>query len=329
MEVKKALPADFIQLAAFNARVFPQKKIPATDYLNFWFGREESAIGECLILQEGNGEIFGQILASKMSYYYCQKTIDTVWLFDLIVDEHLRNNEYGIDLLLTCMYEHPDSCSTGSGPLALPIHLKMGNKLLGEIRKYIGIPNFGGIFTSIGRGIISEDHFPKQVDVEAYIFYKVSKERLPELNKPFNDHLFEIARDRSFLQWRYFSGLHSYAFYQLSGHNDFFVLRTTVLRGVTVMLLVDYRCNMEIPGSFEILFKAITKVMRKTHIGILIAGSSLRVVDDVLESHHFRSVGRARPVIGFVNTKSRVDDVKARKFAFITLADSDGETNWR
>lgn len=328
MVVKTLMQPDLIRLQAYNRKIYPGKVISHEQYLDFWFGRNEHALDQCLILQDEDGSIHGQILASEMSYYYKQERTDTVWLFDLIVDEELRKDGWGVDLLLACMDKHPRSCSTGSGPTALPIHLKMGNKMLGEIRKYVGIINPLGMFTSIFRGNIKAEKFPPYVMVDGKTFRKLTREEMPEMSKPYNDDLFEIARDKDFLQWRYFNDLHPYAFYKDEQSDDYFVVRTTVQKHITVMLLVDYRCNMSNSTAFETIYHAVKKVMNKMHVGMLIAGSSLKVVDDVLESYRCRSVGRPRPVIGFVKVKDRKADIEARQFLLTTFADSDGETNW-
>lgn len=328
MEVKILTKADLQQLQNYNRKIYPEKVISANCYLDFWLSRNERAVDQCLVLLDDSGAVHGQVLASEMSYYYKRERIDTVWLFDLIVDEDLRKDGWGVDVLLACMERHPRSCSTGSGPTALPIHLKMGNKILGEIRKYVGLANPLYMLTSLFRGNIESERFPLSVTVTSKTYRKLSRDEMPNLTKPYNDNIFEIARDREFLRWRYFNDLHSYAFYKDENSDDYFVVRTTILRHITVMLLVDYRCNMCDGNSFEAIYQASRSVMRKLHIGVQIVGSSLKVVDDILESHGFKSVGRPRPVIGFVNVKDRKADIDTRNFLLTTLADSDGETNW-
>lgn len=320
--------ADLPQLQAYNNKIYPDKKIPAKDYLNFWLNRNVTATNQCLILQEEDGTIHGQILASEMSYYYKHKRTETVWLFDLIVDENLRKEGWGVDILLACMEKHPLSCSTGSGPTALPIHLKLGNKMLGEIRKYVGITSPLWLATSLLRGNIPISRFPKEVKSKGHRFIKTDKQNLPELTTPFNDSLWEPARDKEFLKWRYFNDLHEYAFYTDEHSGDYFVLRTIVQHHVTMMLLVDYRCNASNKEGFERIYIAVCKVMSKLHLAVLVTGSTLSIFDSVLERHRCKSIGRPRPVIGFIKVKDRKLDIENRNFAFVTLADSDGETNW-
>lgn len=315
-------------LIDYNRKVFPLKRICAEHYLNFWWSKSPSSIEGNLILEDENGAIRGQILTSEMSYFYKGEKKNTVWLFDLIVDEDLRKSAWGVDVILACFQKHPRSFSTGSGPTALPIHLKLGNKYLGDIRKYVGIVNPMGLLTSFFRSTLAIHKYPQRVSVGADVFVRVDKDDLFDLTEPYNDYLWETSRERDFLKWRFFNDLHQYAFYKDEQSNDYFVVRTTVQRGVTVCLLVDYRCEMISDKNFERIFQAVVSIMKTLHLGILITGSSLKTVDGILEKYNLRSVGRPRPVIGFLNVKERKVDIENRNFAFVTLADSDGETNW-
>lgn len=315
-------------LIDYNTRVYPFKKVSAEKYLDFWLSNPSTKCEDNLILEDEMGEIHGQILTSPMLYYYKGEKKKTVWLFDLIVDEELRKSAWGIDVILSCFQKHPNSCSTGSGPTALPIHLKLGNKMLGEIRKYVGIIHPLWLVTSVFRGNVPIGNFPGVVKVNDCTFVKVDKQNIPNLTSPYNDNLWEVAREKEFLLWRYFNDLHEYAFYKDAKSNDYFVVRTIIQNHVTAMLLVDYRCDVSTPEAFDRIYAAVSDVMCKTRLGILITGSALATIDQVLEKHHFKAMGRPRPVIGFQKVKDRKVDIETRNFAFVTLADSDGETNW-
>lgn len=328
MKVKTLTKKELSEIVLFNERMFPNKKIRAEKIIDFWFNKSPEALDQCLILTDDGKNIHGQIFASEMRYYLAKEVKQSTWLFDLIVEENLRKEGWGVDLLLACMEKHPSSCSTGSGPQALPIHLKMGNKMLGEIRKYVDIVHPLKMLTSPFRGIINAEKFPSSVTTHNKTFRMLSREEMPDLAQPYNDNLFEIVRDKDFLQWRYFNDLHSYAFYKDENSDDYFVVRTTVIKHITVMLLIDYRCDMSTSKAFEDIYSAVKKLMSKLHLGMMVSGSTLKVVDSVFESHHARSVGRPRPVIGFVKVKDRKEDIEKRQFSLVTLADSDGETNW-
>lgn len=328
MEIRKAETRDVLQIFEFNTLIFPNKKISSKRYLDFWFSKSEDDINNQIILVDDDGNVKGQVLSSSMTYYYKGNRVNTAWIFDLIVDESLRKSAWGIDLLLKCMEVHPKSCSTGSGPTALPIHLKLGNSFFGEIRKYVGVVNPFYFLTSWKRNAISISKYPNKIHYRNYVFNKIETSGLlPDYDVPFNDDLFEISREKEYLNWRYFNNLHQYAFYLSSDGKAYFVLRSILLKGFRVMELVDYRCQIK-EVLVETIYQAAVGITKALHLPVLVCGSSLSIVDSVFERHHFKSIGRPRPVIGFVKCKDRKEDIDNRNFCFVTFADSDGETNW-
>ncbi len=327
MVILKANSIDIVSLIEFNNRIYPEKAIDSKSNIEFWLSKDDAAIDDWLILKEDNGGIHGQILASPMFYYLKGKRTDTVWLFDLIVDEELRKSAWGVDMLLQCMETHPTSCSTGSGPTALPLHLKLGNKMLGEIRKYVGVVNPFYLLTAYHRKEVAIEKFPQEIVIGKSQYWKITKEELPSFDAPFNEGLFEIGRDKDFLEWRFFGNLFRYAFYLADDGKSYFVVRSIQLKGFRVLELVDYRCEAT-ESEFEKILKAAHKAAKSVHLPVVVCGSTLASFDAVLEHHHYRSMGRPRPVIGFVKCKDRKQDIAQRNFCFVTLADSDGETNW-
>ena len=188
MKIEKASQRYFANLCKYNTRIYPEKTIASKCYLEFWLTKKDAQIDDWLILKDDDGEIHGQILATPMSFFLKGKQNQTVWLFDLIVDEELRKFA---------------SCSTGSGPTALPLHLKLGNKMLGEIRKYVGIVNPLYLLTSYRRSVVAIEKYPQQVVSGLVQYRRIAKDELPLLEVPFNDSLLEIGRDKSFLEWRF------------------------------------------------------------------------------------------------------------------------------
>lgn len=327
MIIRQAKDNDIKNIFEFNAKMYPKKKIESQHYLDFWFSKSSDELSNSILLIDDDNTLSGQILASSISYYFNSKVTKTVWLFDLIVDEKLRKEAWGIDLLLKCMEIHPQSLSTGAGPSALPIHKKLGNSLLGEIRKYIGIINPWYIPFSIKRPTIPISKFPNSVKACHQEFTLIDINKLPKITKPFNENLLEIARDQEFLKWRFFNRLHQYAFYMNRNQESYFVLRSIELKGIRIMEVVDYRCH-SLETNFESIYQAVAQVTKSVHLPIVIYGSSLSLIDKILEKHNFKSIGRPRPILGFLKCKNWKTEIENRNFAFITLADSDGETNW-
>lgn len=327
MECRQVCQADIELLAKYNERMFPQRGAFATKYIKFLFSKAEYEYLNSVVI-DNNGEIQGQSIASSMQFFYNGEMFDGVWGMDLIINEELRKEAYGLDLMALYRKKHKNRFSTGAGPVAVKIHLALGNKWLGEIRKYIGVVNLLGLTTSFLRGVVSPNKFPQSVKVKDSIFTRRSVEEVEWRNTPFNNTLWEPARDNSYMRWRFSNKLHEYAIYKDATSDNYFVLRTIVKKGVTAVVIVDFRCNLQQEGELSIILQAVKKIMRKMWLAILICGSSHANIDQQLERAYMKSIGRPRPIIGKTSYKDRKDDIKNRRFALVTLADSDGETLW-
>lgn len=316
---------DIPQLTSYNLRTYPDRGEQTRPIIDFWADRHEDAVKDILAVEK-DGKFFGQEFYSRMGFYYNGTYEDAHWCFDLFVDPDLRKDCVGLDFMQYALGEYPNYYCTGSGPDAVKLHLALGKQILGDIRKYVGIVNPLWLATSLFRGKVSRSKYPKTIGKDWKLLY--STEDIPEFRQPFNDELFEVARDKAFLKWRFFNDLHPYAFYKNTETNEYFVVTTIVQKHITALVLLDYRCSLADTSAFEKIVKAAKKVANKIHVPIAICGSSHAIMDQVLESHNFKSIGRPRPIIGTKKYKKEKDAIKGRTFAFVTLADSDGETSW-
>lgn len=328
MEIRHVTKEDIPRLVEFNERAFPNKNVNMEAYISFWFSKAEQEFERTLILLNNSQCIIGQNFFSTMSYFLLGQRYDSVWGFDLMVEKEYRKQNWGIDLLLACKKFEPNSFATGSGPDALKMNLKMGQKLLAEIKKYVCVVNPVWFITAIGRGIIPIGKFPRNINISQKEYHIIKQDELPVIDGPYNSHLLEIERDRNFLKWRFFNKLHDYAFYMENHGQSWFVLRTVTIKHTTILVLVDWRCRVQSSMEFEVIICACRRIANNLHIPVLITGSSLNIFDQVLENNHFKSIGRPRPVIGRIKIRDYQDAIDSRNFAFVTLADSDGETNW-
>jgi hypothetical protein len=316
------------KLNSFYYKSYPEKR-NHKEILRFWLSKSKEEYTLSTILSSESKEIWGQLLSSSMSYYYSNQIFNGTWMFDYIISEEKRKDGYGIDLLQFALQKRKVPIfATGSGPLALKIELRMGFKLIGELRKYVGISNPLFLPSSLFRGVVSMKKYPATVNCKAKTFKLTTVDQLPDFISPFNSELLEFGRDNTFIKWRYFSDLHSYAFYKQEEGDDYFVVRTIVKRGITCLVLVDYRCSFSEKQNFVVLLKAVKKVASLLKLSVIISGSSLRITDEVFENKRFRSIGRPRPIITTEKYKEEKQRIENRGFVFATLADSDGEINW-
>ena len=328
MKIRRAVAGDIPQLYEFNRRMYPERA-NYKEIVDFWISKGQEEINNIIVTAEDDGTIRGQQFFSSMSYYLDGKEIDSTWAFDLIVDEELRAGSHGFSLMWKCKKEHPNSMSSGSNDTSLPINLKIGNKHLGDLKKFVGISNWLWLCTSIFRGNISHQKYPKEIGTEGVVFQKVTApEQLPDYTMSFNPQLLEISRKHDFLKWRFFTHLHDYVFYKRKNSEDYFVVRTIVKKHITALVLVDYRCQLADESSFKIIMKAFTRLASKLRIFMTITGSSMAVSDKVCEDFHMKAVGRDRPILGMIDCDNPEEKRSKRNFILLTLADTDGDITW-
>lgn len=328
MKIRRATTEDITQLYDFCHRMYPER----TNYkeiVNFWLSKGAEEINNIIVAVDDDGKIRGQQFFSSMSYYRDGMEINSTWAFDLIVDEELRAGSQGFSLMWKCKKEHPNSMSSGSNETSLPINLKIGNKHIGDLKKFVGITNPLWLCTSFFKGNLKMQHFPTEIKVENVIFKKVTNpELLPSYTKSFNSQFLEISRKHDFLSWRFFTQLHDYVFYKCETSDDYFVVRTIVKKHLTTLVLIDYRCPLKNESSFKVIMKAFTHLASALKIFMIIVGSSLTVSDKVCQDFQMRAVGRDRPILGMIDCEEPEKKRMERDFICLTLADTDGDITW-
>lgn len=329
MNIRNTTMSDLEALARYQIKTFPErgKQFPF-GYMRFWFSKSERDPNLSLVVVDDEDNIHGQDIFSSMSLYWLGERQDSVWGFDYIVDEELRSDAWGVDILLAQKELYKTVYSTGANDFALKLNLKAGMRWMGRLRKYVKMVN--PFFLPVGffKGMVAKGKFPPEVELNGVLFDKVEADGYPDLSQPFNPGLLEFGRDMDFLKWRY-GQLHEYVFYRQRGSDNYFVVRTIVKGHITALVIVDFRCELNDSSQYLTIVKAATQIAKKLHLPVLITGSSLAVTDAVLEGEGFRSVGRPRPIIGNdKRLKHHEAEVEARNFTLVTLADSDGEVGW-
>ena len=327
MEIRSTTIEDSAALIRYQIKMYPERgTVFPFHYLSFWFSKHDDADKSFII--EDSGVVYGQDLFSSMTYWYQGEKTDGVWEFDLIVDESLRKDNWGLDLLMAALNRYEHIFATGSNDTALKIHRKLGKSFLGELRKYVLLINPLYLPIAFFKGNVLKQSFPAEVEIDGATFDNVDSDAYPELMQPFNSNLLEFGRDKDYLNWRY-GQLHEYVFYRQRGSTNYFVVRTIIKSHITALVIVDFRCELSECGQYQNIVKAAINIAKYLRLPVLITGSSLALTDSVLEDKGFKSVGRPRPIIGkderFIHHKEVVD---ARNFCLVTLADSDGEVNW-
>jgi len=327
VEIKPLQKNEIEKFYTFNRQAYPERK-RYKEIIDFWFSKnpEEYRLTNVLFV---DGKITGQFLHSSMRYYYEGRKNESFWGFDLIIEKEKRKGAYGLDLLQYNMEQFDSEFATGSGPLALKIEIALGYKQIGELKKYINFVNPFFLPLALLRNKRTVLKYPEEVKFSTNEkFEKVSLDSFSNFTQPFTSNLLEISREKLFIKWRFYNSLYRYTVYKSAKTNSYFVLRTITKNHILCMVLVDYRCDLNNRNEFKDIIKAAKEITWKLMIPILITGSSLKCIDDILEENHFKVTGRNRPIISTLSFKERKDDIENRNFTLITLADSDGEILW-
>lgn len=327
MEFRCANKGDLSELYRFSHSMYPDR----TNYkelIDFWVSKDTDEISNIVLAVDEDNKIKGQQFFSTMKYNWEGERKDGVWAFDLIVDEDLRSESQGFALMWYCRKVHRNTLSTGSNDISLPINLKIGNAYIGNLKKFVGITNPLYLPFAINRGVVKREAFPDSVDVKGMSFRKVDVKDMNLQTDVYNDGLLEIDRSKEFLNWRYSNDIHEYVIYKSASSDDYFVVRTIEKKHISALVLIDYRCSLDSSEMFDCIFKASKKIACSLKLPIMIFGSSLKITDDICRKHGFRSVGRDRPILGMLKVANWKEQIEARNFTLVTLADSDGETTW-
>lgn len=322
MEIIKLTELDIPKLVSYGEKIFPERRSYYSSLLNFYFkGRMNGLTGALAIIKDG--EICGQTFHLETTMWFQNKKIVTCWGLDLIIDEDLREEAGGIDLILTSKKHYPNSAAVGSGDLALKINLKMGFKWVGEVRKYVGISSIPMLPIYL---FCKKNKFPQAIND----FFLVSNKESFRATDYFNKDIIEIGRDNDFISWRYFTPEFRKYFVYQNKSGLYFVVRPIRYKGIRMLALIDFRCDLSVDGEFKAIFETVRKLAKRMLFPFMLCGSSHRTIDSVLEKNGMKSIGRPRPIIIRNELKKSIDEdrVNKRDFVFVTLADSDGEVSW-
>lgn len=327
MEIKDLSPELYASFVAFNKAIYPERE-NVDELLEFRVLNSPYKDMELnVVLLDDINAVVGQAQYYSTYYYHEGKTEQSLWGYDLIVKPELRKMNYGLDLLEYVSENRTQvAFASGVGDMALKIEKAiLGVKVMGFLKKSIKIVNILNFPFSINRRV-SLKNYPQKING----FVKVTDPtRLGNLAKPYNDELLEFCRDREFITWRFFEAPYEYAFYKSVDNDNYFVVRTIVKNHITVLVLIDYRCDLKQSQEITEIINAAVKLTNRLFLPILITASSTIYVDTVLQENSFKVIGRDRVMTIYQKgVKAYQQEIVDRKFVFTTLADSDGEILW-
>ena len=127
---------------------------------------------------------------------------------------------------------------------------------------------------------------------------------------------YDFIRDASFIKNRFIENkVHNYYVYMLRSSCDYFVVRLTMVHGVKTLFLVDFRYNTKSKDGFKIIYKAVKRIARQNHIGLITF-----LTNDEEVNKEFNFFAFKKPIDFFAKGEFKV---LKDKTTFITAADAD------
>ena len=254
------------RLQSFMRSVFPQYSANYIDYCI----KQAKDITPSILVVNNEGEIVGCHL------YYCTKAIvngkviETQWGHDTFLKEQYRK-EGGVDFLLA----RKRIPSFGLGLTETNAKLRKLMKSVffrGVYNYYIITPYI--CFSPIQKLFHINNKIKEEgsISIKSHLFKQVySSSEMPIVNNGFwykGYYEIDFVRDADYLDYRFFKcNVHRYIVY--ASEDSYFVVRESSYKGMPALMLSDFRYNPAKKDSVNVLLKAVLKLARKSHLGIV------------------------------------------------------------
>lgn len=253
-------------LRRYMQKIFPHK---SDVYLSYCI---EHAAGRVpsLVVVKGDGEIVGCHL------YYCTKAllngeeIDTQWGHDTYLDKEYRK-EIGVDFLLA--RKKIPAFGVGLTETNAKMRKLMKSVFLDGVFNYYTITP--ALLLSPFQKLLQSKPLIKNVESikgNGALFTRVraaSQIVIPNDGYWYKGYYdLDFVRDTSFLENRFFRcKVHDYKVF--ASNDSYFVVRESSYRGLPALMLSDFRYSISNPDSVDSIMKAVMKLARKSHFGIV------------------------------------------------------------
>ncbi|RZJ65395.1 MAG: hypothetical protein EOO50_13815, partial [Flavobacterium sp.] len=266
---------------AFNETIFPERgelNRKLTDFRYFNPMNPKSDTSGNVVATDDDGKLIGQALYHKTDFFFDGNRASSEWGFDFFVVPERRNDLVGVHILQYVKANKPNVFAAGLGEKALKLQKMLGYNVIGYLKKYVKIIHpFFLPFGLLRATNLKSGSYPKIIGKGESLFERISLDELWNSESPYNENLIEFARDESFLKWRFYSKNFNYAVYRQvgsSGNPIYFALRTVKIKGITGLVLVDFRYDVKKPEQFSLIVSSAKKIATKMWLPILVTASS-------------------------------------------------------
>ncbi len=318
----------------FNEYVFPGRSDVRKRFV--WHYIRNPALGTkekpyiLLYYNEGK-EIVGQSLLNAVRWHLNGKGREGCFGADFYVLDKYRG-AVGAAMIMKTIKDAKGYFVIGISDISKKLVERLGIRTIGKLKIFIWLNPLAPI------ALIKEfmrkpmnsksrrEYFPREIKANGTEFKLINK--IEDWKEYHWSKTVEFSRSREFLNWRFFDSPRKYYFYISNdpGKPVYFVVRKCRIKGMNILVLVDYRIPyMDADALNSILKASKSLVMKNNCIGILV-GSSHRFFDKELKKSFFFYTRKGSRIM--TGIKDVFDGVsEKRNLIYVTLADSDVDLN--
>lgn len=327
MKLETLRPERYEAFYRFNEAIFPTRvSVPA----RFRFQIVDNPLlaakdaPDVVLVTEDDGSILGQVALQPIEFHYGGTRTRGFMGVDLFVKESGRNARAGGALAFKIARAYsPFLCVTVS-EAAEKVFAAIGIRTIGTMRKLLWVRGARGLAGLVraavgGRARLRPLAAPPTCAVGGARFTRASVGDVARIaQRPWSSDCLELDRSPAFLAWRFFAVPDVYATYVLEDDPCcFFVVRAAARRGLSVLLLVDYRLAPERTETLALVVAAVQQLARLGGFDAVATASSVAAFDAVLARARFFAVGAPVPVLANL--------AAAPQSLLVTLADADSD----
>ncbi len=318
----------------FNGEIFPRRKCVRDRF--FWQYVDNPALTDkkhpYVLLYEEDGKLMGQSLLNPCCWRYNGKEYKGYFGCDyFVVPEH--RGAGGAALAMKTIKDKRDYFAIGVSEVAQRIWKRLGVRIVGKVQLFIWFCSPWVPFRLVMNALLGKGEakgsprFPERISAGGSEF-RLQKSVGRWNDRPWKDTL-QFSRSADFLKWRFFDSPLGYGFYSSSGKTPmYFVVRRFSSKGITMLLLVDYRVPGKDASSYKSVLDATKALADHMGCGGVIAGSSHSFFDRLLKESSFRDLKSGSVIMTNTGKVDLQGALERRDSIYATMADSDPDMNF-
>lgn len=327
----------FQRLIDFSKIAFPKREY-------FWERFQYNVLGNPLLKDKDypsviialnrEQQIIGQLICNPCEMYLAGKTLRVSHCYDFYVLKGYRGKSIGTKMAKIASEDFKPFITVGVTEDAKNIDLSCGG-LIGCMNKFIWFRNLLNPVKAAASSVFRKNMTfnpdslnslePPEVLSQRNFNFRLTKSFVNWKDFALNDHILQFARSTEFLEWRFIQRANRYFSYISNDFMSYFVVRSSIYRGLNVLEIVDYRVSDKNSKAFESILSACKMLVSLIKYDGIITMSSHRFFDQILKKNMFLRIGKPQIIISNIETNSNKEVISSRNLIYATITDCDNE----